>query len=97
LSTKAVGVHEFVDKPVDMPGEPDGRSGSASTRIDDGDRCPRGVQGKPGHESLRQRETVDALSAVRFEQRPGAGAVAAGPERVQLEGPEAARSRAAPG
>jgi len=70
-------------------------------RTNDGDRCPRGAQGKPGREPRRQRETVD-VTAARCESNigPNIGQETARSERgrrIQLEGPETARSRAAPG
>jgi len=66
-------------------------------RTNDGDRCPRGAQGKPGREPRPQRETVD-VTAARCESNIGREtARSERGRRIQLEGPEAARSRAAPG
>ena len=59
LSTIAGGRADFVDKPVDMPaGRTHDPSSPHRPRTDDGDRCPRGAQGKPGREPRDQRETV---------------------------------------
>lgn len=63
MSTIVRCLAEFVDKPVDMPADRTDDPLPHRPRTDDGDRCPRGAQGKPGHEPRRQRETVGVTPA----------------------------------